>query len=229
MFASPKANLLIPELITNFKDYDKNFTNRIKVDNLLMSFNDDANRNFNKFVELSNKRYKSIKSGNTLNNILGKQMPTYNKLNKEINNNEIYSTTELEEDKKKLGKSVNKFKSKELNVIREQLKDSLRDFSKAELRQRENLLKKVMEKRKLKEIELSNQNPKNYTSTMLKYKINDTRNQSKEPTYITSSEENNEKNPIVEGEQLCKKLFLILFFYLNYYYINLFNNYLCNI
>lgn len=212
MFASPKANLLIPELITNFKDYDKNFTNRIKVDNLLMSFNDDANRNFNKFVELSNKRYKSIKSGNTLNNILGKQMSTYNKLNKEINNNEIYSTTDLEEDKKKLGKSVNKFKSKQLNAIRDQLKDSLRDFSKAELRQRENLLKKVMEKRKLKEIELSNQNPKNYTSTMLKYKINDTRNQSKEPTYITSSEENNEKNPIVEGEQLCKKLFLILFF-----------------
>ena len=212
MFASPKTNLLIPELITNFKDYDKNFSNRIKVDNLLMSFNDDANRNFTKFVDLSNKRYKSIKSGNTLNNILGKQMPTYNKLNKEINNNEIYSTTELEEDKKKLGKSVNKFKTKELNAIREQLKDSLRDFSKAELRQRENLLKKVMEKRKLKEIELSNQNPKNYTSTMLKYKINDTRNQSKEPTYITSSEENNEKNPIVEGEQLCKKLFLILFF-----------------
>ena len=216
MFASPKANLLIPELITNFKDYDKNFTNRIKVDNLLMSFNDDANRNFNKFVELSNKRYKSIKSGNTLSNILGKQMPTYNKLNKEINNNEIYSTTDLEEDKKKLGKSVNKFKSKQLNAIRDQLKDSLRDFSKAELRQRENLLKRVMEKRRLQELESINRNPKSYTSsTMSKYKINETtikRNQSKEPTYITSSEENNEKNPIVEGEQLCKKLFLILFF-----------------
>jgi hypothetical protein len=210
MFASPKTNLLIPELITNFKDYDKNFSNRIKVDNLLMSFNDDANRNFTKFVDLSNKRYKSIKSGNTLNNILGKQMPTYNKLNKEINNNEIYSTTELEEDKKKLGKSVNKFKTKELNAIREQLKDSLRDFSKAELRQRENLLKKVMEKRRLQELESINRNPKSYTSsTMSKYKINETiikRSQSKEPTYITSSSDNNnEKNPIVEGEQICKK------------------------
>ena len=210
MFASPKTNKLIPDLITNFKDYDKNFTNRIKVDNLLMSFNDDANRNFNKFVELSNKRYKSIKSGNTLNNILGKQMPTYNKLNKEINNNEIYSTTDLEEDKKKLGKSVNKFKSKQLNAIRDQLKDSLRDFSKAELRQRENLLKKVMEKRRLQELESINRNPKSYTSsTMSKYKINETiikRSQSKEPTYITSSSDNNnEKNPIVEGEQICKK------------------------
>ena len=209
MFASPKTNKLIPDLITNFKDYDKNFSNRIKVDNLLMSFNDDANRNFNKFVDLSNKRYKSIKSGNTLSNILGKQMPTYNKLNKEINNNEIYSTTELEEDKKKLGKSVNKFKSKELNVIREQLKDSLRDFSKAELRQRENLLKRVMEKRRLQELESINRNPKSYNSTLLKYKINETtikRNQSKEPTYITSSSDNNnERNPIVEGEQLCKK------------------------
>ena len=210
MFASPKTNLLIPELITNFKDYDKNFSNRIKVDNLLMSFNDDANRNFTKFVDLSNKRYKSIKSGNTLNNILGKQMPTYNKLNKEINNNEIYSTTELEEDKKKLGKSVNKFKTKELNAIREQLKDSLRDFSKAELRQRENLLKKVMEKRRLQELESINRNPKSYTSsTMSKYKINETiikRSQSKEPTYITSRSDNNKKkNPIVEGEQICKK------------------------
>ena len=92
-------------------------------------------------------------------------MPTYNKLNKEINNNEIYSTTELEEDKKKLGKSVNKFKTKELNAIREQLKDSLRDFSKAELRQRENLLKKVMEKRRLQELESINRNPKSYTSS----------------------------------------------------------------
>jgi hypothetical protein len=209
MFASPKTNKLIPDLITNFKDYDKNLSNRIKVDNLFMSFNDDANRNFNKFVDLSNKRYKSIKSGNTLSNILGKQMPTYNKLNKEINDNEIYSTTELEEDKKKLGKSVNKFKSKELNVIREQLKDSLRDFSKAELRQRENLLKRVMEKRRLQELESINRNPKSYNSTLLKYKINETtikRNQSKEPTYITSSSDNNnERNPIVEGEQLCKK------------------------
>ena len=137
-------------------------------------------------------------------------MPTYNKLNKEINNNEIYSTTELEEDKKKLGKSVNKFKTKELNAIREQLKDSLRDFSKAELRQRENLLKKVMEKRRLQELESINRNPKSYTSsTMSKYKINETiikRSQSKEPTYITSSSDNNnERNPIVEGEQLCKK------------------------
>ena len=209
MFASPKTNKLIPDLITNFKDYDKNLSNRIKVDNLFMSFNDDANRNFNKFVDLSNKRYKSIKSGNTLNNILGKQMPTYNKLNKEINNNEIYSTTELEEDKKKLGKSVNKFKSKELNVIREQLKDSLRDFSKAELRQRENLLKRVMEKRRLQELESINRNPKSYNSTLLRYKLNETtikRNQSKEPTYITSSSDNNnDRNPIVEGEQLCKK------------------------
>ena len=209
MFASPKTNKLIPDLITNFKDYDKNLSNRIKVDNLFMSFNDDANRNFNKFVDLSNKRYKSIKSGNTLSNILGKQMPTYNKLNKEINNNEIYSTTELEEDKKKLGKSVNKFKSKQLNAIRDQLKDSLRDFSKAELRQRENLLKRVMEKRRLQELESINRNPKSYNSTLLKYKINETtikRNQSKEPTYITSSSDNNnERNPIVEGEQLCKK------------------------
>ena len=210
MFASPKTNKLIPDLITNFKDYDKNLSNRIKVDNLFMSFNDDANRNFNKFVDLSNKRYKSIKSGNTLSNILGKQMPTYNKLNKEINNNEIYSTTDLEEDKKKLGKSVNKFKSKQLNAIRDQLKDSLRDFSKAELRQRENLLKKVMEKRRLQELESINRNPKSYTSsTMSKYKINETiikRSQSKEPTYITSSSDNNnEKNPIVEGEQICKK------------------------
>ena len=210
MFSSPKANILIPQLITNFTDYNKNLSNRIKVDTLFMSFNEDANKNFNKFVELSNNRYKSIKSGNTLNNILGKQMPTYNKLNKEINNNEIYSTTELEEDKKKLGKSVNKFKTKELNAIREQLKDSLRDFSKAELRQRENLLKKVMEKRRLQELESINRNPKSYTSsTMSKYKINETiikRSQSKEPTYITSSSDNNnERNPIVEGEQLCKK------------------------
>ena len=66
-----------------------------------------------------------------------------------------------------------------------------------------------MEKRRLQELESINRNPKSYNSTLLKYKINETtikRNQSKEPTYITSSSDNNnDRNPIVEGEQLCKK------------------------
>jgi len=215
MFSSPKTNILIPQLITNFEDYDKNFTNRIKVDNLFMTFNEDANRNFNKFVDLSNKRYKSIKSGNTLHNILGKQMKTYNKLNNEINNNEIYSTTDLEEDKKKLGKSVNKYKTKELNLIRDQLKDSLRDFSKAELRLRENLLKKVMKKKKMEEIKSTINHPKTFTLNFSKFKIKDLnikRAQTKQENYLTSTSELNEKNPMTEGEELCKKYFFIINF-----------------
>lgn len=215
MFSSPKTNVLIPQLITNFTDYNKNLSNRIKVDTLFMSFNEEANKNFNKFVELSNNRYKSIKSGNTLNNIIGKQMPTFKKINKEVRLNEVYSTTDLDEDKRKLGKSVNKYKTQQLNSIRDQLKDSLREFSKAELRLREKLLKKIMEKRKIEELKNIKNSKANENINKFNSKINDfhvKRNHSKHHTHITSTSEIKEKDPFTEGEELCKL----------YYFFNLF-------
>ena len=215
MFSSPKANILIPQLITNFTDYNKNLSNRIKVDTLFMSFNEEANKNFNKFVELSNNRYKSIKSGNTLNNILGKQMPTFKKINKEVRLNEVYSTTDLDEDKRRLGKSVNKYKTQQLNLIRDKLKDSLRDFSKAELRLREKLLKKIMEKRKIEEMQKIKKPKINENISKFNHKTNESnvkRNHSKHQTHISSYTDVNEKDPITEGEELCKLYFFIIYF-----------------
>lgn len=210
MFSSPKANILIPQLITNFTDYNKNLSNRIKVDTLFMSFNEEANKNFNKFVELSNNRYKSIKSGNTLDDILGKQMPTFKKINKEVRLNEVYSTTDLDEDKRRLGKSVNKYKTQQLNLIRDKLKDSLRDFSKAELRLREKLLKKIMEKRKIEEMQKIKKPKINENISKFNHKTNESnvkRNHSKHQTHISSYTDVNEKDPITEGEELCKLYF----------------------
>ena len=215
MFSSPKANILIPQLITNFTDYNKNLSNRIKVDTLFMSFNEEANKNFNKFVELSNNRYKSIKSGNTLNNILGKQMPTFKKINKEVRLNEVYSTTDLDEDKRRLGKSVNKYKTQQLNLIRDKLKDSLRDFSKAELRLREKLLKKIMEKRKIEEMQQIKKPKINENISKFNHKTNESnvkRNHSKHQTHISSYTDVNEKDPISEGEELSKLYFFYNFF-----------------
>lgn len=215
MFSSPKANILIPQLITNFTDYNKNLSNRIKVDTLFMSFNEEANKNFNKFVELSNNRYKSIKSGNTLDDILGKQMPTFKKINKEVRLNEVYSTTDLDEDKRRLGKSVNKYKTQQLNLIRDKLKDSLRDFSKAELRLREKLLKKIMEKRKIEEMQTIKKPKINENISKFNHKTNESnvkRNHSKHQTHISSYTDVNEKDPITEGEELCKLYFFYNFF-----------------
>ncbi len=104
-----------------FNQYDRNLKNRIKANSIILSFDEDANKTFNQFINLSNNRFKAVKYGGKLNNILSKQKPKYINMNTDILNDIIYNTEYLTKEKNKFYKSVNHFCVKKINKLREKL------------------------------------------------------------------------------------------------------------
>ena len=117
---------LISSLIKSFKDYDKNLKKRFKVDTIFLGFEENANKNLSKLINLSDSRYKSVKYGIKLNSILNNQKCKYKDLNEGIKNDKLYSSNILEPEKSKLFKSVVSFKNKEIYDIRDKLINTLR-------------------------------------------------------------------------------------------------------
>ena len=96
---------------------------------------------------MSNVRYKSVKSGNRLENILRIQKRSYIDLAEKINENDVVKNIdEIEDEKKKLEKINNNKKYKELADIRAKLRMSTQNFTKAEIRKRELLNEKIKDR-----------------------------------------------------------------------------------
>ncbi len=149
----PSANDLIPQLLDKFTYYTDKFKDRIKVDSIFSEFNDTARIELNKFIKMSQTRYKGVKSGNNLENMLLYQKPKFNKLTNNILSDIFYNTNEIEAENKKLLKKPNKKNNQELIDIRNQIILKTKDFSKNELRNRERLAK-IIERKKLNQYEL---------------------------------------------------------------------------
>ena len=73
------ANILIPSLISLFNDYNNNLRKRLKADTLFLSFDERSKKTFNKFINLSNDRFKLMKYGGQLNHIILNQKQNYSK------------------------------------------------------------------------------------------------------------------------------------------------------
>ena len=142
----PTANDLIPQLLEKFTYYTDKFKDRIKVDSIFSEFNDTARIELNKFIKMSQTRYKGVKSGNNLENMLLYQKPKFNKLTNNILSDIFYNTNEIEAENKKLLKKPNKKNNQELIDIRNQIILKTKDFSKNELRNRERLSKIIERK-----------------------------------------------------------------------------------
>ena len=139
-----KANELIPQLLTNSKEFTRSLNNRIKVNSIFNEYDVNINKKFSKYVNMSNLRYKSVKSGNRLENILRIQKKSYIDLAEKINENDVVKNyEEIEDEKKKLEKNNNQKKYKELADIRKKLRISTKYFTKAEIRKRELLNEKI--------------------------------------------------------------------------------------
>ena len=123
---TPNVNDLINSLVKSFKEYDESLKNKLRANNLFSSLDESTNKNFNKLINLSDLRYKSVKSGVKLNNILKAQKSKYENLIEELKNDKLYSTNNLDSEKSKLFKSSVKYKNKEILRIRNKLKNSLK-------------------------------------------------------------------------------------------------------
>ncbi len=56
----PSANELIPQLLDKFTYYTGKFKDRIKVDSIFSEFKDMAKIELNKFIKMSQLRYKGV-------------------------------------------------------------------------------------------------------------------------------------------------------------------------
>ena len=142
-----RPNELIPILIDKFTQYSNKLKDRIKINGIFAEFDENARIKLNKFIKLSQARYKGVKSGNSLESILYNQKPGYNKLTEKILGDKFYQTDEIEIENKKLFKKPEKKENLELNELRNKIKQGTKDFSKNEIRKREQLLDKVNKKR----------------------------------------------------------------------------------
>ena len=120
------TNEIIPPLLSLFNDYNSNLRTRLKANSFFLSFDEKSKKTFNKFINLSNERFKLMKYGGNLNHILLKQKNNYNKINHDVKNDILFTTEYPSVERKKLIKSVNILKSKEISSMREKLYDTLR-------------------------------------------------------------------------------------------------------
>ena len=93
---------------------------------------------------MSDSRYKYVKFGVKLDNILNRQKSKYKNLNDSIKNDKIYSTNLLDSEKSKLLQSVVSVKNKEIVDIREKLINTLRSTD--NILHKKNKLKSIVKK-----------------------------------------------------------------------------------
>ena len=136
----PTTNILVPKLLDKTTIYANNIKTRVKIDNIFNEFDDNAHINFKKFIQLSDQRYKSVKSGTSLNNILENQKPEYNELSNKILTNKFYNNDEIECESKKLLKKMGIKENQDLILLRKDILSKTKDFTKAEIKNREKLI-----------------------------------------------------------------------------------------
>ena len=120
------TNKIIKSMLKSFKDYNNNLNARIRADSIFLFLDGNANKAFSKLINLSNSRYKAIKSGINIKSMISKQKKNYSLLNDKFQNDILFNSPTLITEKKKLDKSVNTLKNKEIVDLREKLINSLR-------------------------------------------------------------------------------------------------------
>ena len=117
----PTSNELIPILLTKFDEYTNKIKDRIKIDSMFSEFNEKTRSEFSKFIKMSQLRYKGIKSGSSLENMLEKQKPKYNQLSKKILDDIFYNTNDIDDENKKLLKKPSKKENQDIADLRREI------------------------------------------------------------------------------------------------------------
>ena len=165
----PTTNILVPKLLDKTSHYANNLKNRIKIDNIFNEFDNSATVNFKKFIKLSEQRYKSVKSGSHLNNIIKSQNGIIKELSENILTNKFYNNDEIEKESKKLLKKMGIKENQDLFELRKDIISKTNNLTKAEIKNREKLLRNAINKRKKNKKILSTlpKNNENYEKNKL--------------------------------------------------------------
>jgi hypothetical protein len=123
-----KVNEIIECLVKNFDQYMKNVNDRLKINSLFNEFEDKARNDLMSLVKLSNSRYKSVKSGNTLQNVIHKQIPIYHHIVFSALGEKFYQTNEIFLEKKKFNTMNNKDKNNQIHNLRVNIKENTKNL-----------------------------------------------------------------------------------------------------
>ena len=151
-----KENLndLVPELLGKTRECAKNLQDRVKINGIFSEFDAYTHENFQKFIDMSQQRYKSIKSGNHLEKKLESQKLEYNDISSQILSNRFYNNNEIERESKKLLKKMNqKQNNKEISELRKHIIQKTKDFTPKEVIKRERLASAALARRKQSELD----------------------------------------------------------------------------
>ena len=124
---------LIPDLINNEKKYSTKLKDRVKVNEIFNEIDISANNNLKKFIQMSQKRYKNIKSGIPINNFLLKQKGEYDELSNKILTNNLYNSDDVENEVQKLYKKVGTKERNALSKIRRSIIHNSKNLTHSEL------------------------------------------------------------------------------------------------
>ena len=140
MEKNKSANELIPELIVKINKYSSKLNDRVKIDSIFREFDSHAHVNFQHFIKMSEKRYKGVKSGNCIKNILSNQKRERDELSNKILSNNLYLDNNIEKETKKLYKKAKNKENKELYQIRRNIIEKTKNFTVKELKNRKKYL-----------------------------------------------------------------------------------------
>ena len=153
-FRKENLNSLVPELLGKISECANNLRDRVKINGIFSEFDSYTHENFQKFIDMSQQRYKSIKSGNHLEKKLQSQKLEYNDISTQILSNRFYNNNEIELESKKLLKKMNqKQNNKEISELRKYIIQKTKDFTKKEVIKRERLASAALARRKQSELD----------------------------------------------------------------------------
>ena len=141
-------NNLVPQLLGKTRECAKNLQDRVKINGIYSEFDAYTHENFQKFIDMSQQRYKSIKSGNHLSKKLQSQRLEYIDISNQILTNKFYSNKEIEIESKKLLKKMNQKQSnKEISNLRKNIIQKTKDYTQKEVVKRERLASAALTRR----------------------------------------------------------------------------------
>ena len=124
---------LIPDIINKVNNYSDKLKDRVKIDNIFNEIDLYASDGFKQFIKLSDNRYKCIKSGISLNDLLERQKNEYKEVSDNILENNFYMNNEIEKESKKLYKKIAVKESKDLVKLRKDIINKNKSLSLNEL------------------------------------------------------------------------------------------------
>ena len=190
MQTNKKFNKKVKSLLNSYIKFNKNLKSRFRADNLLLYFDGKANKDFNKFINLSNRRYKALKFGQDLEKILSIQKDNYSALNNQFKKEIIYNSPLIKSEKKKLEKSVNTSQNKEISNLRGEIFSSSKPV-------KYKIIQKIKPLMNFKDIKNKNKNKSINFSTPhfnKKYKLDENNNNEKLADKIINDDYNNFRN-----------------------------------